>query len=91
MLVIGAKDVNCMKNKIKYTDEDLEFGEILEDFLPPPEKLTLKVIKVKIPVELTETNVSFLKQEADKNNMSYQNLIELIINEYIKQNAGNFT
>ncbi|AFZ53272.1 hypothetical protein [Cyanobacterium aponinum] len=80
-----------MNNKIRYTDEDLEFGEIVEDFLPPPEKLTLKGIKIQIPVELTEKNLSFLKQEANRNNISYQNLIELIINEYIEQHGQNFT
>lgn len=79
-----------MNNKIRYTDEDLEFGEIVEDFLPPPEKLTLKGIKIQIPVELTEKFI-FLKQEANRNNISYQNLIELIINEYIEQHGQNFT
>lgn len=86
MLVIGEKEENYMNNTIKYTDEDLEFGEIMEDFLPPPEKLVLKSIKVNILLQLTEKNFSFLKEEARKKNLSYQNLIESIIDEYFNQN-----
>lgn len=86
MLVIGEKEENYMNNTIKYTDEDLEFGEIMEDFLPPPQELVLKSIKVKIPLELTEKKFSFLKEEASKKNISYQNLIESIIDEYFDRN-----
>ena len=30
------------KKKVRYTDEPMEF-EVIEDFLPPPDKLILKV------------------------------------------------
>ncbi len=32
---IGEKGEQLMKNKIKYTDEPMDF-EVIEDFLPPP-------------------------------------------------------
>ncbi|AUC59965.1 hypothetical protein AA637_01835 [Cyanobacterium sp. HL-69] len=31
-----------MSNKIKYTDHNLEFGEVIEDFLPLPSELIPK-------------------------------------------------
>lgn len=80
-----------MNNKITYTDENLEFGEIVEDFLPHPNELILKQKKVKIFMELTEENILFLQREATKKNISDQGLIELIINEYINNHIQNFS
>lgn len=48
VLVIGEKNINIMNNKITYTDEPMELGERIEDFLPPPEKLIPKINKVKV-------------------------------------------
>ena len=52
-----------MRNEIIYTDEPMELGEVVEDFLPSPEELIAKK-KVKITLELTEETIHFLKAEA---------------------------
>jgi hypothetical protein len=31
-----------MKSKITYTDEPMEMGQVVKDFLPPPNKLVPK-------------------------------------------------
>jgi hypothetical protein len=36
-----------MKRRIKYTDEPIE-AEVIEDFLPPPEKLSRREKNVKV-------------------------------------------
>jgi predicted DNA-binding protein YlxM (UPF0122 family) len=74
-----------MSNKIKYTDQDLEFGEIVEDFLPPPSELIPKQKKVEIKLNLAEEKLLLIEKEANKKNISSQDLIESIIDKYIPQ------
>jgi predicted DNA binding CopG/RHH family protein len=74
-----------MKNKIIYTDEPLHFGEIVEDFLPPPEKLILKKKTVTVELELTEEIVNFLEKQANKQKITYQNIIESLVKNYVDQ------
>jgi hypothetical protein len=59
--VIGEKDVNTMNNKIIYTDEPMEVGEIVEDFLPSPEELIPKKNKVQVISESKEEEVLLIK------------------------------
>ena len=41
-----------MKKKIRYTDEPLDL-EVVEDFLPPPEKLLRREDTVKVTLSLS--------------------------------------
>ena len=34
--------INDMNSKINYTDEPMEMGQVVKDFLPPPNQLVLK-------------------------------------------------
>ncbi len=74
-----------MNSKIRYTDEELEFGEIVEDFLPPPSQLIAKQKKVTITIELTEEKLQLIESEAKKKQLSYSSLIESILNDYTQQ------
>ena len=38
----GEEDVNYMNSKINYTDELIEVGQVVKDFLPPSEQLVPK-------------------------------------------------
>jgi hypothetical protein len=44
VLVFGANEKEDMnkKERAKYTDEPMELGEEVENFLPPPDKLVLR-------------------------------------------------
>ena len=66
-----------MKKKTVYTDEPLEM-EVIEDFLPPPEKLVRKAPSVKVTISLSETSVDFFKRQARKNNTQYQKMIRRV-------------
>jgi hypothetical protein len=51
-LVIGEKDVNYMNRKITYTDQPMELGQVVKDFLPPPDQLVPKGKTYKIAIAL---------------------------------------
>jgi len=71
-----------MKSKIKYTDEPLGELRIIEDFLPPPDKLILKDENVKVTIALKKDSIDFFKKEAKKHNTSYQKMIRQVIDWY---------
>jgi hypothetical protein len=83
-LVTGEKDVNDMNNKIIYTNEPMEMGEVVKDFLPSPDQLVPKG-KTKtnqVTLELTEESVSFFKAQADRKQIPYEKIIELLVEQY---------
>ena len=71
-----------MKKRIKYSDEPMNF-EIIDDFLPPPEKLALKEEKVKVTIDLSKSSVEFFKQWASKQHNHYQTMIRRILDNYV--------
>lgn len=79
---IGEKGGKYMKSKIKYTDEPLGELRIIEDFLPPPDKLILKDENVKVTIALKKDSIDFFKKEAKKHNTSYQKMIRQVIDWY---------
>jgi predicted DNA binding CopG/RHH family protein len=89
--VIGEKEgKNMKKDKINYTDapldvaESISAGEIITDFLPPPEKLIRKEAKVKITISLNSGNIDFFKKHAEKNNVKYQTMINEVLDRYVQ-------
>jgi len=70
-----------MKRKIKYNDEPIDF-EVIDDFLPPPEKLALKEENVKVTISLSKTSVDFFKKYARKQHTAYQKMIRKVLDLY---------
>ena len=60
-------------------------GEIIADFLPPPEKLIRKEPKVKITITLNSGSIDFFKKHARKNNVKYQTMINEVLNKYVQK------
>lgn len=54
-----------MSAKIKYTNEPIE-AKVIQDFLPPPEKLAFGEEGVKVTIALSKKSVEFFKSEATK-------------------------
>ena len=54
-----------MSKRIKYTDEPMKFT-IVEDFLPPPEELRLRLRKVKVTVEVDPPTVEVFRKRAGR-------------------------
>jgi len=71
-----------MKKKIKYTDEPIEFG-VIDDFLPPPERLALNEENVKVTITLTKDSVNFFKKVARRRHFPYQKMIRRVLDYYV--------
>ena len=64
-------------------------GEIIADFLPPPEKLIRKEPKVKITITLNSGSIDFFKKHARKNNVKYQTMINEVLDKYVQKYREN--
>ncbi len=79
------------KDKINYTDAPKDLagsiltGEIITDFLPPPEKLIRKESKVKITISLNSGSIDFFKKQAEKNHVKYQTMINEVLDRYVQK------
>jgi predicted DNA binding CopG/RHH family protein len=62
-------------------------GEIVADFLPPPEKLVRKEPKVKITITLSSNSVNFFKRYAQKHKVKYQTMINELLDRYVQKYA----
>ena len=71
-----------MKKRIKYTNEPIEF-EVVDDFLPPPEKLALKEETIKVTIGLSKSSVNFFKKFARKQHAPYQKMIRKVLDYYV--------
>jgi len=60
-------------------------GEIIADFLPPPEKLIRKEPKVKITITLNSGSIDFFKKHARQNNVKYQTMINEVLDKYVQK------
>ena len=60
-------------------------GELIADFLPPPDKLIRKEPKVKITITLNSGSIDFFKKYARKNNIKYQTMINEVLDKYVQK------
>lgn len=71
-----------MKKRIKYTDEPIEF-KVVDDFLPPPDRLALREENVRVTITLSKASVEFFKAYAQKTHGHYQAMIREILDRYV--------
>ena len=83
-----------MRRKEIYTEaprnisKAISEGEIIADFLPPPDKLVRKEPKVKITITLNSGSIDFFKKYARKNNVKYQTMINEVLDKYVQKYTG---
>jgi predicted DNA binding CopG/RHH family protein len=79
------------KRKVAYANAPkdialaLKGAEIIDDFLPPPEELVFKVPKVKVTMSMSTRTVNIFKTYAKKNNLSYQTMINEVVDRYAQK------
>jgi hypothetical protein len=73
-----------MREKIRYTDEPIQLGRTVRDFLPPPDKLVFKEDAVKVTITLSSKSVHFFKTEAAKRGVQYQRMIRRLLDAYVE-------
>ena len=76
-----------MKRVPKYTDEPIGEIEILQDFLPPPDKLVMKEDGVKVTISLSRRSVEFFKAHAARSQVPYQRMIRSLLDGYVSKYA----
>jgi predicted DNA binding CopG/RHH family protein len=87
----GGKGETDMNKRIMYTNapknvsKNIMDGEIMADFLPPPEKLARKEPKIKVTITLNSKSVDFFKEFAEKNNVKYQTMINNVLDLYVQK------
>ncbi len=72
-----------MKDKVRYTDEPMQLGRIIPNFLPPPDRLVFKEDAVKVTISLSARSVFFFKTEAAKRGVQYQRMIRRLLDAYV--------
>ena len=77
-----------MKRAPKYINEPIGEVEILDDFLPPPDKLVLKEDGVKVTISLSKSSVEFFKAHAAKSHVPYQRMIRSLLDGYARKYGG---
>lgn len=77
-----------MRRRTGYTDEPLGRIEVVDDFLPPPDKLALKEEGVKVTISLSRRSVDFFKAHAARSNTSYQKMIRQLLDEYARYHSA---
>jgi predicted DNA binding CopG/RHH family protein len=69
----------------KNVSKNIIEGEIISDFLPPPEQLVKREPKVKITITLNSASVDFFKKYAEQNKVKYQTMINEVLDLYAKK------
>ena len=68
-----------------YSDEPLQMGERVADFLPSPQDLAEAGEVIKVTIALSKNSVDFFKQEAQAHNSSYPKMIQKLLDEYVRK------
>jgi predicted DNA binding CopG/RHH family protein len=74
-----------MSKKISYEDEPVGNVTRVLDFLPPPSQLVPKEETVKVTLILSKKSIDFFKNEAQKNNVSYQQMLRYLVDSYVQR------
>ena len=73
-----------MRKMMKDQNEPIGKLTRIDDFLPPPDKLTLpKTDNVKVTINLRKPIVMFFKQQSQKYHTKYQIMIRDLLDKYV--------
>ena len=78
-----------MRKKIEYTDEPVQIGERVADFLPSPAELAEMQETAKITINLSRSSIAFFKRESQKTGIPYQKRIRSIVDLYVRTHASS--
>jgi len=71
--------------KVKYTAGEVGRVRIVEDFLPPPDKLVPREDNVKVTLSLSRRSVDFFKRAAKQRRVPYQRMIRALVDAYAER------
>ena len=76
-----------MNKKIKYTDEPMQTGRIVKDFLPRPEDLVFRKERV-LTLRLDEPTLDELKEVANRKGLGMSTLVRMWVKERLAENVS---
>lgn len=76
-----------MTRMIKYTDEPMQTGKVLEDTLPRPKNLVFKKERV-LTLRLDEPTLNELKEIANHKGLGMSTLVRMWVKEKLANNAS---
>jgi len=76
-----------MTKKITYTDEPIQTGEIVKDFLPRPEDLVFRKERV-LTLRLDEPTLDELKAAADSKGLGMSTLVRMWVKEKLTSSVS---
>lgn len=76
-----------MNKKIKYTDEPMQTGRIVKDFLPRPEDLVFRKQRV-LTLRLDEPTLDELKEVANRKGLGMSTLVRMWVKEKLADNVS---
>lgn len=76
------------KPTVKYSKGEIGRVQVIEDFLPSPDKLVLRENNVKVTLSLSQRSVSFFKRAAQKRRVPYQRMIRALVDAYAEKQEG---
>lgn len=85
--VTGVEASVFMNSKTKYSNEPLGKVAVVEDFLPPPERLAFREETVKVTITLNKASIEFFKREAKRHGTPYQAMIRRLLDAYAQRYA----
>ncbi len=72
---------------VKYTTGEIGRVRVIEDFLPPPDRLIRREDNVKVTLSLSRRSIDFFKREARKRRVPYQRMIRSLVDLYAERQA----
>ena len=74
------------KKTVRYSKGEIgKMGQVVKDFLPPPDKLVLRESNVKVTLSLSSRSVDFFKRAAKKQHVPYQRMIRALVDAYAER------
>lgn len=84
LLSLIGRTLRSMKRRPRYSDEPLGRLRVVDDFLPPPERLVLREDAVKVTISLSRHSVEFFKAHAARGRVPYQKMIRKLLDDYVR-------
>ena len=73
---------------VRYTMGEIGRVRVIEDFLPPPDRLVPREDNVKVTLALSRRSLDFFRREAKKRRVPYQRMIRALVDAYAERQGG---
>jgi hypothetical protein len=72
----------------RYTAGEIGQVRVIEDFLPPPDRLVPREDNVKVTLALSRRSLDFFRREAKKRRVPYQRMIRALVDGYAEHQGS---